>query len=264
MPAEWEPHEATWIAWPHQPRRLARQVRPHPLGLRRDRPPPAPPRARSASSSTTRPPSSGAPAAAATAPASISAASSSSTSRPTASGRATTGRSSCATRPASVAVTDWHFNAWAKYDNWQRDDAVPGAARPTAWACRCWQPRVSGRRVVLEGGSIDVNGAGPAADDGGMPAQPGAGAQPRPDARQTTSRCFADYLGVRKVLWLDRGIAGDDTHGHVDDLARFVGPRTVVTVVEDDPGRRELRAAAGEPGAPARHDRPGRPAAGGA
>ena len=49
-----------------------------------------------------------------------------------------------------------------------------------------------------------------------------------------------DYLGVRKVLWLDRGIAGDDTHGHVDDLARFVGPRTVVTVVEDDPRRSEL------------------------
>jgi agmatine deiminase len=46
---------------------------------------------------------------------------------------------------------------------------------------------------------------------------------------------FADYLGVRKVLWLGRGIAGDDTHGHVDDLARFVGPRTVVTAVEEDP-----------------------------
>jgi agmatine deiminase len=53
--------------------------------------------------------------------------------------------------------------------------------------------------------------------------------------RSTSERLFADYLGVRKVLWLSQGITGDDTHGHVDDLARFVGPRTIVTAVEEDP-----------------------------
>jgi agmatine deiminase len=53
--------------------------------------------------------------------------------------------------------------------------------------------------------------------------------------REDYETVFADFLGAKKVLWLGRGIAGDDTHGHIDDLARFVGPRTVVTVVEDDP-----------------------------
>ena len=69
---------------------------------------------------------------------------------------------------------------------------------------------------------------------------------------------FAKYLGVRKVLWLGRGIAGDDTHGHVDDLARFVGPRTVVAVGGEQSRRCQLSAAPREPGTVARHDRPGR------
>ncbi len=56
-----------------------------------------------------------------------------------------------------------------------------------------------------------------------------------PLARADYEAVFADYLGVKKVLWLDRGIVGDDTHGHIDDLARFVGPRTVVAVVESNP-----------------------------
>ncbi|MDB5307915.1 MAG: agmatine deiminase family protein [Gemmataceae bacterium] len=131
------------------------------------------------------------------------------------------------------AVLDWHFNAWAKYPDWARDDRVPGFVADRLALPR-WQPQRDGRRVVLEGGSIDVNGRGlmltteecllsevqernPPLDRGGY------------------EQVFADYLGVRKVLWLGRGIAGDDTHGHVDDLARFVNPRTVVTVVEDDP-----------------------------
>jgi agmatine deiminase len=89
-------------------------------------------------------------------------------------------------------------------------------------------------RTVLEGGSIDVNGLGCLLTTEEcllskvQERNPGF-------TRENYEAVFAEYLGVGKVLWLGRGIAGDDTHGHVDDLARFVGPRTVVTVVERDP-----------------------------
>jgi agmatine deiminase len=133
-----------------------------------------------------------------------------------------------------VAANDWRFNAWAKYPDWQLDDAVP-ARLAEALGFRCWQPQVNGRRVVLEGGSIDVNGQGLLLTteecllSDVQQRNPGL-------SREELERVFADYLGVRQVLWLGRGIVGDDTHGHIDDLARFVGPRTVVVVVEEDPG----------------------------
>jgi agmatine deiminase len=135
-----------------------------------------------------------------------------------------------------LGLVKFDFNAWAKYDNWKRDRAVGARAnnyiRPRRW----WHalfPR-SGKAVVLEGGSIDVNGRGCllTTEECLLSKQqernPGA-------TRRDYEAVFAENLGVRKVLWLGRGIAGDDTHGHIDDLARFVGPRTVVTVVEDDP-----------------------------
>ncbi len=133
----------------------------------------------------------------------------------------------------AVALTDWHFNGWAKYPNWQYDDAV--SARVAELLGRpIRQPVVNGRRVVLEGGSIDVNGQGLLLTTEECLLSP---VQARnPGLSQTDlERMLGEYLGVRKVLWLNRGIAGDDTHGHVDDLARFVAPRTVVVVVEDDP-----------------------------
>jgi agmatine deiminase len=131
-----------------------------------------------------------------------------------------------------VAVTDWRFNAWAKYDNWQRDDALPGLIAD-ALRMRRWQPDVRGQRVVLEGGSIDVNGAGLLLTTEECLLSPVQARNPGL-SREELERVLADYLGVRQVLWLNRGIVGDDTHGHVDDLARFVGPRTIVTVIEED------------------------------
>jgi agmatine deiminase len=132
-----------------------------------------------------------------------------------------------------IAITDWQFNAWAKYPDWQHDNAIPRQIRAVL-GCTAWEPRVDSRPVVLEGGSIDVNGQGLLLTteecllDTVQARNPGLG-------RQELEHAFAEYLGIRKVLWLGRGIAGDDTHGHVDDLARFVGPRTVVTVVEENP-----------------------------
>jgi agmatine deiminase len=136
-----------------------------------------------------------------------------------------------------AGLIGWRFTGWAKYANYKRDAAVPQRLarrlrRPL------WLP-VTGadgarRRVVLEGGAIDVNGRGALLTTEECLLSPVQARNPglsRGDLEQT----LADHLGVRKVLWLGEGIAGDDTHGHVDDLARFVDPRTVVLATCDDP-----------------------------
>jgi len=132
-----------------------------------------------------------------------------------------------------VAYNHFAFNGWAKYSNHKKDAAVVTKAN-LKLKRRVWQPQHKGRRVVLEGGSIDVNGRG---------------------TLLTTEECllskmqernlgftkddyaevFREYFGATNILWLKKGIAGDDTHGHVDDLTRFVNPSTVVTIVEDNP-----------------------------
>ncbi len=131
------------------------------------------------------------------------------------------------------AALDWGFNAWAKYPEWVYDDRIPAFVAGLR-GVPAWRPTLRGWRVVLEGGSIDVNGRGLLLTTEECLLSAVQQRNPPMD-RADYERVFADYLGVRKVLWLGRGVAGDDTHGHVDDLARFVGPRTVATVVEDDP-----------------------------
>jgi agmatine deiminase len=133
-----------------------------------------------------------------------------------------------------LAVTDWRFNGWAKYPNWKRDDAVPGRISKLL-DVPIRQPCVDGQRLVLEGGSIDVNGRGLMLTTEECLLSPVQQRNPGV-SRDQLQRAFDEYLGVRKVLWLGRGIAGDDTHGHVDDVARFVGPTRVIAAVEDDAG----------------------------
>lgn len=132
----------------------------------------------------------------------------------------------------SKAVLDWHFNGWAKYPDWPADDLVPEFVANQFQLDR-WQPMHRGRRVVLEGGSIDVNGNGLMLTTEECLLSEIQERNPTFD-RADYERVFADYLRVNKVIWLNRGVAGDDTHGHVDDLARFVNARTAVTVVERD------------------------------
>ncbi len=127
-----------------------------------------------------------------------------------------------------VAITNWRFNGWAKYENWKRDDAIPRAMAKRL-KLEQWQPD-----IVLEGGSIDVNGAGLALSTEGCLLSPVQARNPGLSRRQI-EYALSEYLGVDKVVWLGRGIAGDDTHGHIDDLARFVGPDTVGLVSEADP-----------------------------
>jgi agmatine deiminase len=136
-----------------------------------------------------------------------------------------------------VAVTNWHFNGWAKYPDWKKDNEIPGKIAE-ALGLKQWEPCAAGsgaaRPIVLEGGSIDVNGQGALLTTEECLLSPVQQRNPGL-SRADVEKALGEYLGIRKVLWLHQGIAGDDTHGHVDDLARFVNPTTVVTVLEDDP-----------------------------
>lgn len=131
-------------------------------------------------------------------------------------------------------LLDWRFNAWAKYANWKHDDKIPTRiaaylnlpiVQPTAVI------KNKKTRVVLEGGSIDVNGKGTLITteecllSSTQCRNPGL-------KRDGYENVFAEYLGISNVIWLKNGITGDDTHGHVDDLARFVNHNTIVTTVE--------------------------------
>src|SRR5262249_51263694 len=112
-----------------------------------------------------------------------------------------------------LVATDWHFNGWAKYDNWKYDDAVAGALA-RRYGSPAVRPAVLGRRVVLEGGSIDVNGAGLLLTTEECLLSPVQARNPGL-GREDLERVLGEVLGARKVLWLGRGIVGDDTHGHV-------------------------------------------------
>ncbi len=152
----------------------------------------------------------------------------------------------------------FRFNAWAKYSNWRYDEKIGSLMSKTANAQEI-HPRSHDVRVVLEGGSIDVNGCGTLLTTEEcllskvQERNPGM-------TRKNYEKVFADYLGAPHTIWLGRGIFGDDTHGHVDDLARFVTPNTVVTMVESDTrdvnhkplqdNLRRLRAARDQAGKP--------------
>jgi agmatine deiminase len=137
-----------------------------------------------------------------------------------------------------VAITNWHFNGWAKYSDWHLDDQVPGRVAALL-ALPEWKPAVQledgrAQRLVLEGGSIDVNGEGVLLTTEEcllskvQERNPGV-------SREQLERAFHEYLGINQVIWLNHGIVGDDTHGHIDDIARFVAPATIVAAVEPEP-----------------------------
>ena len=133
-----------------------------------------------------------------------------------------------------LAITNWHFNAWAKYPDWHLDDQLPDRAAELLSAEQ-WQPAIElegeKRRLVLEGGSIDTNGQGILLTTEECLLSEVQQRNPGVN-REQLEHAFSDYLGIDQVIWLERGIAGDDTHGHVDDITRFVGPITVLTAVE--------------------------------
>jgi len=230
MPAEWEPHDATWLAWPHykddwpgkfEPipwvyaeiiRHLARHERVELIvndaaSEKRARKTLTLANALSDNIRFHRWPTD----------------------------RVWTRDSGCTfiTNGASLAAIKWRFNAWAKYPNWKRDEKI-GSLMAKATKAQALRPMFGKQRIVLEGGSIDVNGHGTLLTT--EECLLGKVQQRNPAMkRKDYEKLFADHLGIRKVIWLGSGIVGDDTHGHVDDITRFVAPDTVVTAVESDP-----------------------------
>jgi agmatine deiminase len=134
-----------------------------------------------------------------------------------------------------VVLLSWAFNGWAKYDNYRQDALIAGPIATLAGR-RIEEPRLedTGARIVLEGGGVDVNGQGLMLVteewllSDVQVRNPGL-------TREDYEGIFRRWLGVRRTLWLGDGCVGDDTHGHVDDVARFVGPDTIVLAVEEDP-----------------------------
>jgi agmatine deiminase len=126
-----------------------------------------------------------------------------------------------------LAVVDWAYNAWGgKYPPHDLDDAVPQHVAKLL-GLPLFQPG-----IVMEGGSIEVNGEGTLLTSEACLLNPNR--NPQLNQKQI-EQFLCDYLGIAKVLWVGEGIAGDDTDGHIDDMTRFVAPSTVVTIIEDDP-----------------------------
>ena len=235
MPAEWEPHQATWLAWPHNPedwpgkfqaipwlyaeivRLLAAHEQVHFLVENAKAEERAASVLRRAGANLDRV---------------------SFHLWPTNRGwTRDSGPIFIKNTSGQVAITDWRFNAWAKYSDWQLDDRIPARVAELL-GLPAWEPAVrladgASQRLVLEGGSIDTNGAGLLLTTEEcllseiQQRNPGV-------SRAKLEQAFSDFLGIDHAIWLGRGIAGDDTHGHIDDIARFVGPTTIVAAVEPD------------------------------
>ena len=138
-------------------------------------------------------------------------------------------------RDGKPELVNWGFNAWAKYDNFARDAKIgPVIADATQHARREPQRPDGKGRVILEGGGIETDGRGTilVTEEWLLSKQqvrnPGL-------ARADYETIFADELGCTKTIWLGEGCVGDDTHGHIDDIARFVAPGVVVLAHEEDP-----------------------------
>ena len=137
-------------------------------------------------------------------------------------------------RNPAAAIVRFQFNAWAKYPDWQRDEKVPSRAARRL-GLRLFHPAIDGRDLVLEGGSIDVNGRGTLLTTEECLLHKTVQVRNPGLTRGRLEAALCEALGVTNVLWLGKGVAGDDdTHGHVDDLCRFVNPTTVVLVREKD------------------------------
>ena len=132
---------------------------------------------------------------------------------------------------SQTAIVHFHFNAWARHDDWQKDRKVPEmAARKLGQ--RLFHAEFNGEPFVLEGGGIEVNGCGTLLTTEECYLHPKIQVRNPGLTRAQYNETFKKYLGAKNVFWLRKGTAGDDTHGHVDDVCRFVNRKTLVLIRE--------------------------------
>jgi agmatine deiminase len=137
-------------------------------------------------------------------------------------------------RRDKVAIQKFRFNAWAKYPDWQKDDRVSERAAKSL-GLPIINARIGDRDLVLEGGAIDVNGRGTLITTEECLLDQKEQARNPDLSRTEIEAALREHLGTTNILWLGRGIAGDDTHGHVDDICRFVDAKTLVACREKNP-----------------------------
>ena len=129
---------------------------------------------------------------------------------------------------------NFNFNGWAKYKNFQLDKLVPGSVAKHL-NIPLTQVTYKGKPVIVEGGAIDVNGKGTLLTSEECLMHPTIQVRNQGFTKADYEAVFKEYLGVTNVIWLGDGIEGDDTHGHIDDLCRFVNEDTIITIVESNP-----------------------------
>jgi agmatine deiminase len=132
---------------------------------------------------------------------------------------------------SNTAIVHFHFNAWAKYDDWQKDTRVPKTA--ARWLKKpLFNAQFNGRNFVIEGGGIEVNGRGTLLTTEEFYLHRKIQVRNPGLTKAQYNDTFKKYLGVKNILWLLNGPVGDDTHGHIDDICRFVNPKTLVLIRE--------------------------------
>jgi agmatine deiminase len=133
-----------------------------------------------------------------------------------------------------TVLINFKFNAWAKYDNYKLDAKIPKMISKELKLERIKAEHYD-REVVLEGGSIDYNGAGTIISTEECLMDEKIQVRNENFSKKDYEEVFSKYLGTSNVIWLNKGITGDDTHGHIDDITRFVNKNTVVTAIEENP-----------------------------
>lgn len=135
----------------------------------------------------------------------------------------------------------FNFNGWAKYSNYKLDRQLPEVVAQVLHV-PLTQVVYKGKPVVLEGGALEVNGAGTLITSEECLLHPNVQVRNAHFTRLDYEAIFKEYLGITNTIWVGDGIVGDDTHGHIDDLCRFVNADTIVTVVENDPKHKNYKA----------------------
>jgi agmatine deiminase len=146
-------------------------------------------------------------------------------------------------RKGETAIVHFHFNGWAKYDNWRKDTKVPETA-VRVLRKKLFQAEHNGKPFIIEGGGIELNGCGTLLSTEECYLDPKIQVRNPGLGKLEIEGALKNYLGVKNIFWLAKGPKGDDTHGHIDDICRFVNARTLVLVREKNPGDENYRPLA--------------------